>query len=408
MRGHVERRTSDLTGKVTYRPRVYVGKREAAGTSVRSGWHSGRPCPRLRAGEPNAEAELERLRERLERELAGLPEPAPALTVAAMAEAYKAEHLPQLRPLSRANYARIIDRFILPAFGARIAADLTPGDVSEWLARLLREGRLDGRGGMAPKYVRQCRFVFGALYQHAVDLERLDRNLVSAVRGPAVPRREFEPPGVAEIRAALTALAGTRYYVPAAIAAGTGMRRGEVLGLAWSHVDLPGRTVSVRRQLTEVDGVPTFARLKTEAARRDLELPEFVCEALQAEWLRQHERAAMMGHEWTGEALVCPNHDGLPIQPDKFSRGFTAALARRGLPAFRFHDLRHAVATDLLFSGVRADAVQRQLGHTSVSITLGVYAHARPSDRRVIASAIDGFWSPPEPDEANRAQTAPK
>lgn len=404
MRGSIETRRSKITGRITYRPRVYVGKRDAERYGLENKWHDGGSFDRLRRKEgcDSAEDGLERLLA----ELKGEKPPETLVTVAELVTAYRDEHLCQLRPLSQANYDRIIDRFILPAFGERSADDVTPSDVSEWMAAMLKDGRLDGKGGMAPKYVRQCRFVLHAVYEHAVDLERLTRNPVDAARGPSVPRREFEPPSIPQIRAALLALKGTRYFVPATIAAGSAMRRGEVLGLAWFHIDLASSIVHVRRQLTEVDGKAVLTRLKTDAAKRDLELPQFVVDALKAERVRQHDLARLRGHEWTEEALVCPNHDGCAIQPDKFSRGFTAALARRGLATFRFHDLRHAVATDLLLSGMRADAVQRQLGHTNVSITLGVYAHARPSDKRLIAAAMDGLWGADE--DANTPPDAPE
>lgn len=302
------------------------------------------------------------------------------MTVAEMLRRWLDEYVINLRPLSRKNYRQIVANHIVPVLGDERAATLQPGAVTAWLAELLRDGRRDGRGGMAPKYVRQCRFVLRAAYAYTVKLGELSRNPVDDAPGPPVPQRDTEPPTVARMRLYLQALKGTRYYVPMAIAAATGMRRGEVLGLSWAHVDTKAQVVRVRRQLVDSDAGPALSVPKTAAALRDLHLPTFVCTVLDAERARQQRECLFAGRHWTEDAYVCPGHDGGPIPPDYFSRGFTGALTRRGLPKFRFHDIRHAVATTMLEAGERADVVQRQLGHAQVAITLGIYAHVRPGE----------------------------
>lgn len=330
--------------------------------------------------------------------LAGTYRAPSRLTVGTMVDRWLTEHVAQLRPLSRKNYGQICEHFILPAFGDEIAEQVTPAEVSAWMAQLLKDGRRDGRGPMSPKYVRQVRFVFHAAYSWSVKLGELSRNPVDAAPGPSVPRREFDPPSVERMRQAMEALKGTRYRVPMALASATGMRRGEVLGLAWSHVDLDRATLRIRRQLTETPDGLAFSVPKTEAAIRDLHLPAFLVATLREEMARQQVNAQIAGLAWSPEAFVCPAAGGGPIPPDKFSRGFTAALKRRGLAPFRFHDLRHAVATEMLESGERADVVQRQLGHAQVAITLGIYAHVRPGELAKAASRYGRLWDDPEPE----------
>lgn len=294
----------------------------------------------------------------------------------------------------------------MPELGDELAETVPPADISAWLARLLKEGRLDGRGGMSPKYVYQVRLVLRAAYEWSVRHGEIARNPVDAVPAPIVPRRFGEPPAVSAMQAAMDALKGTRYHTALALAAGTGMRRGEVLGLAWSHVDRAGGMIRVRRQLIETNDGIVMAVLKTGPARRDLYMPPFLADVLQAERERQQEKAQVAGYAWSPDTLVCQNHDGGPIPPDKFSRGFTATLARRGLPVFRFHDLRHAVATEMLEAGERADVVQRQLGHASVAVTLAVYAHVRPGEGEKAAARYGQKWQPRTPDSEPEEEPA--
>jgi len=333
---------------------------------------------------------------RLDAYLAGTYREASTLTVDAMVQRWLTDHVAQLRPLTRRNYALICEHFIIPEFGEELAEIVAPADISAWLARLLKNGRRDTHGGMAPKYVRQVRFVLHTAYSWSVKLGEIARNPVDAAPGPSVPRRSVDPPTVKRMQQAMEALRGTRYRVPMALAAATGMRRGEVLGLAWSHVDLVAGVVRVRRQLTETPQGVALSTLKTGAAMRDLHLPPFVCVVLADELRRQQAKAQVAGLAWSADAYVCSNHDGGPIPPDKFSRGFTGALKRRKLPVFRFHDLRHAVATTMLEGGERADVVQRQLGHAQVAITLGVYAHLRPGEVEKASGRYGHLWDVPK------------
>ena len=384
---HIERRTGRprrvagklRPGHVTYTVRVFVDKAHGGPRRYSAGTFD-LEREAIAAGTAEIDAHL-----------AGTYRPRSTMTVAELCERWLSEYVISLRPASERNYRRCVERKIVPYLGAERADLLAPAAVSAWLAELLTSGR-EGRysGGMAPKYVRQVRFVLHAAYEYAVEAGLASRNPVDNARGPAVPRREGMPPTVEEMRACLEALVGTRYHVPFAIAAGTGMRRGEVLGLDWTLVDLATRTVYVRRQLADSPEGPVLTTLKTVAAFRDIELPPFACAILDAERRRQQAEAMLRGMQWTERAFVCQGHDGGPIPPDYFSRGFTGALKRRGLGPFRFHDLRHAYATTMLELGQHPDVVQQQLGHANVAVTMGIYAHVRPG-RTAKAVAVYGL-----------------
>ncbi len=367
-------------GKRTYMVLVYVDRA-----------HGG---PRREsAGTFDLEREARAARDKLLRSFAeGTWRPASPLTVAELCERFLSEHAAGLRPLSEKNYRRVCEHKIVPYLGTERADTLTPARISAWLTDLARDGRGDGRGGMAPKYVRQCRFVLHRAYAFLVGMGELPRNPVDAVPGPAVPHRDAAPPSVPHMRVTLDALQGTRYHIPAAIAAATGLRRGEVLGLDWTLADLDSGVVHVRRQLVDSADGPVLASLKTLAAYRDLEMPGFLLAILFAERRRQQAQATVRGQKWTPHAFVCQAADGGPVPPDYFSRGFTGILRRRGLPVFRFHDLRHAFATSLLEEGERPDVVARLLGHAGVGVLLGIYAHVRPGETAKALARYDRQW----------------
>jgi integrase len=89
-----------------------------------------------------------------------------------------------------------------------------------------------------------------------------------------------------------------------------------------------------------------------------------------------------------------PARDGGPLDRTNLTRDKLAPLLKRaGLPAIRFHDLRHTAATLLLSQGVHVKLVQELLGHSSVAMTIDRYSHLLPSMGEQTANAMDAVLS---------------
>ena len=88
--------------------------------------------------------------------------------------------------------------------------------------------------------------------------------------------------------------------------------------------------------------------------------------------------------------LVFPNTIGRPIEATNLLKlDFYPLLDRAGLPWMRFHDLRHMAATLLLARGINPKVVSELLGHSHVSVTLGIYSHVMPHMQEQAASTMD-------------------
>lgn len=266
MKGHVERRLSAVTGKVTYRPCVYVGKREAAFYGIESGWHYGTTCKRLKphGDEPCAETALEDMKA----SLAAAPPVTCTDTVAELCERWLRDGV---RPDRRANTVRAHEKavtlHIVPQLGCVLADALTPAEVATWQAAQLASGA-------APKSVRNYRGSLHACYVWALGLGLVTRNPVSAVPAPRLPERRTTAPSLTTAQAYIAALAKTRLWPPLFIAATTGMRRGEVLALRWQDVDLATGSAHIFRNLTGRNRATlTFGPPKTRAGSRTITLP---------------------------------------------------------------------------------------------------------------------------------------
>jgi integrase len=230
--------------------------------------------------------------------------------------------------------------------------------------------------------------IFRALHRafaQAVTWGVLARNHAEGIVRPRPARREMQTWSPEQVGRFLAAASGDRLAALYAVLVGTGLRLGEALGLTWADLDLRAGTATIRRQLSEVSGALSFTEPKTAAARRTVDLPAFVVEAL-----REHEaRMAAEGRLLNDQLLVFVDTGGRPLRRSNIRRrSFEPLLRRAGLPKIRLHDLRHTAATLHLRNGVHPKIVQQLLGHARVAITLDTYSHAVPGMGREAAARL--------------------
>ena len=117
--------------------------------------------------------------------------------------------------------------------------------------------------------------------------------------------------------------------------------------------------------------------------------------ALRKHRARQSEERLMVGPLYRDLGLVFATGHGPPVESSNLvGRSFKALLKRAGLPDVRFHDLRHTCATLMLGTGLSPKVAQERLGHSDVSVTMGVYSHVTPETRSEAAEAIEGLLGP--------------
>jgi len=199
-----------------------------------------------------------------------------------------------------------------------------------------------------------------------------------------------------EVRRLLEVAHGDRLEALYVLAVTTGMRRGELLGLKWSDVDLENGRLSIRRALTRTDNGKYVALTepKTRGSRRTVKLTQRAVEALRSHLERQLAEIEVAGDLYRDHGLVFTTEAGTPINPSNLrQRSFAPLLNKAGLPHIRFHDLRHTCATLLLSKGVHPKFVQELLGHATVAITLDTYSHVMPGMGDHTAMAMEDALS---------------
>jgi integrase len=299
----------------------------------------------------------------------------------------EAQHKVARKTLQR--YREIVKLHLVPALGAIALAKLQPAHIQAYYAAALASGRRDGSGGLSPQTVVHHDRVLNVAMKRARALRLIPTNPVEDVSRPAVNRHEIEVLEPAESAALLAAARTTRMFPIVFLALATGLRRGEVLGLRWSDVDLERRTLTVAQSLEQTKEGLRFKTPKTKRSRRTIALLPSLVEELQAHRARQAaERLALgMGRDPAG--LVFTRIDGGPIQPDSVTKMFARIVARAKIRPISFHGLRHTHATDLLRAGVHPKITSERLGHSSIAITMDTYSHAIPGLQEDAAQRID-------------------
>jgi integrase len=307
----------------------------------------------------------------------------------------------QLKHSTFDSYRRTIELHVLPTLGQVPLGRVLPEDLDALYARLLDSGRRNGTGGgLSPASVRYVHRILRKALNDALRKGSISRN-PAATADP--PRRagtdrseqEMQVWTAAQLQSFLSLIESHRLAPAYVLAAHTGMRRGEVLGLRWSDVDLTHGRVSVRQAVIAVAYQLRISDVKTGTARRTIDIDSPVVARLSAWRKRQAEERLLIGPAYDDHGLVFARPDGRPIHPEFFSRTFDRVVARSDLPPIRTHDLRHTHASLLLQAGVPVKVVSERLGHASPGFTLNVYQHVIPGMQAEAAATFSRLLSPP-------------
>lgn len=270
------------------------------------------------------------------------------------------------KPATLRGYERALDKRVLPALGHMRLSEVRRMDVQDLADRLLAEGH-------DPSTILNTLDPLRAIFRRAIQREQV---AVSPCVNLDLPKPQGKRDRIAspdEARALLDALPdedralwATAFYA--------GLRRGELRGLRWSDVDLPGREIHVRRSWDDDEGAIDG---KSEAADRTVPIVGELARHLAAHKLR------------TGGGELVFAVDGRPFVPSTVRR--RALAAWKGMRPIGLHEARHTFASILIAAGVNAKAITEAMGHASVTMTFDRYGHLMPDGRDEARSRVDAY-----------------
>jgi integrase len=294
----------------------------------------------------------------------------------------------RVRATTADGYRRIVKTHIVPSLGGVKLQALNEPLVEAWVASLVSSG-------LNPKTVRNIHAVLSKALTDAMRLRLVARNAVSRALLPKVTTPQPRAWRPEELRAFLKRVEADRWATMWRLYAMTGMRRGEVLGLRWSDVDLDDGSLRVVWQRTVAGGRAVEGRPKTASGERTVALDPATVASLRTWRKAQAAERLAVGPAWIdedGHVFTWP--DGDLLWPQSVTRWFREHCVALGLPTVGVHGLRHTAATWMIATGESPKLVSERLGHSNVSITLQTYSHVLPSQDRAaagrLAAAIDG------------------
>jgi len=381
MRGHITKRSNNSWSIV-----LYTGRDPQTGKK-RYQWHS------VKGTKKQAEKELASLINRLE---TGNYIKPTKTTVGLFLEQWLVDYAStNTAPRTFERYAEIVRTHLIPNLGSITLTQLKPEHLQSYYAHELTSGRLNGKGGLSAQTVKHHHRILSEALNHAVKWGLVTRNVANAVDPPRPVKKEMatlqaeDIPQLLEEAKKMEEESSIPYYTIIYTALHTGMRRGEILALRWSDIDLDFMTISINRSLQILkDGTKIIREPKTPKARRLIAMTPSL--ALQ---LREHKESQaalrlLNNNPVQYNDLIFADIDGNPLNPDTVTPAFTKIAKRAGLK-LRLHDLRHTHATLMLKSGVHPKIVSERLGHATVAFTLDTYTHVVPGLQEAAAKAFD-------------------
>jgi len=321
------------------------------------------------------------------------------ITVARYLDEWLEAHEVEIKPQTMASYRDLITRYVVPKIGPMRLQGVQPAA----LTRLYRELRETGgqRGiGLSPRTVEYVHAVLRKAFNDAV---RVDQILTSNPADRAKRPRRVAPAAREvwtreQLLAFLDSAESHRLYPFFRLAAFSGARRGELLNLRWSDVDLKSATIRIRGTTAVISGERVEGTTKG-GRERVVTLDLGTIRILAAHRLNQSRDRLLAGPDWAPGDYAFTRSLGRPLYPDTVSQLMPKLIRRHNepasgepplilLPHARLHDLRHVHATILLLAGVPVHVVADRLGHADAAITLRVYAHVLHDDAAKVADVF--------------------
>lgn len=330
------------------------------------------------------------------------------ITVRAFLELWLHRVREDVRPSTYGTYESCLHTKVIPYIGSIILQELTPARLDRWLLDLKAKG-------LARSTIHYTKRLLGTALSYAVYPCELIRDnpcrylkTPKTVAGHHVERVIVTPERMQSLLA--DAPPGTRCYLPLLLLYHTGMRIGEVLGLAWDDIDLDEKSLMIRHQRVydAIRHTDYLSAPKTKTSRRKLFLPDYLIETLREEKARQEQNEDTLGKRYavccirdgnavhvaskavhpSGERIhfVCIDEKGACVP----RAAITHMLHEHGLNS---HSFRHTQATVLGAEGVPPATIAARLGHTTVKTTLDIYTHDTEAQQKEIAKEQElQFW----------------
>lgn len=328
------------------------------------------------------------------------------MTVRQLSERFLRDN-PDVSDTTKANYKIHIDNRILPVFEDMKVDKVRPTHIYDFLNNLTEDGvRQDGKpGGLSPASIQKIFHVLSSIFSFAVELKELEENPCDRVKPPKIPKRKKAGIDRDPARELLKALKkeSLKYKCITLLAATTGARRGEILGIGDSTLDLDTCVSDISRAVRHSKGRVFIKGPKSESGIRLIPFPSILVPLLREMKSARDKQREKCGDLWIDKIeteegdlidndLLFTQWNGRPMHPSSVDTWWNKFKEDNDLPAgLKFHGLRHTNITQLLKAGVDLGTVSNNAGHSTKTMTLDYDDLDAEALREVATKATDIF-----------------
>ncbi len=303
----------------------------------------------------------------------------------------------EIKKLTYRDYKMFIEKHFIPFFGeSLLLKDLEPYHIDEYKTFKLKNGRSDGKGGLANRTVEYHMRVLSQALSAAVILELIPKNPAENIPAPKVSKRKqrkkiciLTPEQMQVfIRKGKNHTDFDCWY----FSIFTGVRRGEMLGLRLQDINWEKQFARLEQEILSNPGKGggvIISDLKTEGSEGVIPLTNGIMEMLKRREQEIEKNKLLLGDSYNNLDLVFCNPDGTPINPKTLYNRFKKFTRSLDLE-MRYHDLRHNLASFLLACGHSIKTIQEILRHSTSVITTDTYLHLMPkADNKAVQDVED-------------------
>jgi integrase len=312
---------------------------------------------------------------------------------------------PNLAPATYVSYEGFVRLHIAPGIGSKRLDRLQVRDVQTWINLVAKTCQCcaQGKDAARPAAKQRCcavgkcchalpagntmkglRATLRAALAQAVAEELISKNVASLVKlhiRRSKPGKAWDSDEARRFLEAARA-GGDPLYAAWVLILVLGLRRGELLGLAWDDIDEDARELTIGWQLQRISNQLLRRETKTRESDAVLPLPDVCLAALQLRRAEQANDRAAAGSKWQGSSLVLTTRHGTPIEPRNFNRAWEARCRRAGVRRITVHDARRTCASLLVDLDVHPRVAMQILRHADFSITMEIYSKVSSATTR--------------------------
>lgn len=306
-----------------------------------------------------------------------------------------------LSPTTTSNYRKLYESSkpycIQKIFGAYKLKDITRRMIQNWVNTL--------SDNVSPKTVRSYLMFLHAIFNSAIseDIIKPHCNPTEHIKLPPKNTPPIEAYTIEQINKLLELSSNDNIsHLIIALGSLSGLRRGEMAGLKWEHVniDTENPELNIVETRIVVDGEETVKAPKTKAGNRVIPIPNSLADILRKERLNYKTNKLKLGKDFIDKGYVVSKPNGEPYRPDGISIHYERFMYRMesdyGIPYKSLHKLRHTYASLLIDNGANPKVIQKALGHEDITMTLGTYAHAYANRQQQEISKLDEIITLPK------------